>query len=441
MISREKAKKNICRIIDEESSRIIKIGEDILRMPEKGFQEFKTSAYVQECFGKEGIPFRSGLAVTGVRADLGGGSKGPRIALMGELDALSVPEHPFADVETGAAHACGHNAQLSGMLGAAIGLKRSGVLEHLAGSISFMAVPAEELNDMNYRLDLRKKRKISFMSGKQEFIKIGCFDDIDMAIMIHGSEGRGAGVSESYNGFLFKVSRFTGRAAHSAASPHLGVNALQAASLALSALNAQNETYLDEERARIHSIFEIPSAAVNVVPAGVVMETQVRASNVESILGASKKADRALKAGALALGAKVAIQTIPGYMPTIQNKGLIEIYRQNVIPFIPGQKFYFNPPKASSTDMGDVSQIMPAIHPYMGGWKGSPHGRNFEVTDKNLAYVVPAKVLALCAIDLLWDKAGQAMSILRETKPALTKKRYLEIQEKNFNRSLYDYSR
>jgi metal-dependent amidase/aminoacylase/carboxypeptidase family protein len=259
--------------------------------------------------------------------------------------------------------------------------------------------------------------------------------------MIHGYSGKAAGITESYNGFIFKVSNFTGRASHSAAAPHLGINALYAANHALSALNAQKDTYVDEEHVRVHSVFEILSPAVNVVPSDVVMETQVRAGTVNAILDAAKKTDRALKSGALALGAKVSIQTIPGYMPTIQNKSLADIYKKNVIPFIPGEKFYYNPPKASSTDMGDVSQIMPAIHPYLGGWSGDVHGSNFEISDKYLAYVVPAKALALCAIDLLWDDASLAKNIMRESKPSMTKKEYLAIQEKNFNKAVYDYGK
>ncbi len=438
MESKEKAKKELCRIVDKHSNEIIEIGENILRMPEKGFQEFKTSSYVQEVFKKANIPFKSGLAITGVRADLICGKKGPVIAVIGELDALAVPSHPFADKQTGAAHACGHNSQISGIIGAAIAISESGVLPYLGGKIAFMAVPAEEFNDMNYRLSLRKQGKISFLSGKQEFIKIGCFDDINISMMIHASST--TGIAESYNGFVFKVSRFEGRASHAAASPHIGINALQSAHIALAALNAQNETYLDEEHARVHSIFEISSPAVNVIASEVLMETQIRASTVNSILEAAKKADRAIMAGALALGAKVSIETIPGYMPMVQNKVLVDIYKNNLTSFIKSEDFHYIPYQASSTDMGDVSQIMPAIHPYLAGWKGVSHGNDFKVVDKYMAYVLPAKVLAMCLVDLLWDNASSAKKIIRETQVPLTKEKYLKIQEKNFNTVVYDYS-
>jgi amidohydrolase len=351
-----------------------------------------------------------------------------------------VPSHPFADKKTGAAHACGHHAQLSGLLGAALALKESGIMAYLSGGVAFMAVPAEEINDINYRLSLKKAGKITFLSGKQEFIRIGCFDDIDMAVMIHTGNVNGAGMAESYNGFLVKLSRFTGRASHSASAPEMGINALQAANLALAALNAQGETYLDQDHVRVHSVTEIPSAAVNVITAEVFMETQVRAAEIGAILSAAKKADRALRSGALALGAKVAIQTCPGYMPAVQNKGLTVIYKKNATCFIPEENFYFHPPRASSTDMGDVSQVIPSIHPYLGGAQGKAHSCDYRIKDKYMAYVLPAKVLALCAIDLLWDDASAAKKIMKESKTPLTIQGYLELQKKNFHKAVYNYT-
>ena len=114
-----------------------------------------------------------------------GGKPGPTVALMGELDALLVPDHPRANPETGAAHACGHNAQIAGLLGAAAGLSADGVAEQLSGNVGFFAVPAEEYVEINYRLGLVKQGKTSFLTGKQELIELGLFDDVDMALMCH----------------------------------------------------------------------------------------------------------------------------------------------------------------------------------------------------------------------------------------------------------------
>src|SRR5262249_62094002 len=102
---------------------------------ELGFKEFKTSRLVEDTLGKLGLSPRGGLAVTGVRADLPGrAGDGPTFALLGELDALVVVGHPDADPATGAAHACGHHAQIPSLLGAAQGLIEDQAADHLAAT-------------------------------------------------------------------------------------------------------------------------------------------------------------------------------------------------------------------------------------------------------------------------------------------------------------------
>ena len=100
--------------IDHHGAEIIELGEAIRRHPELGFKEFKTSKLVAQTFERMGLAPRTGLALTGVRADAAGrAGDGPTLALFGELDGLVVVGHPVADPETGAAHACGHNAQVA----------------------------------------------------------------------------------------------------------------------------------------------------------------------------------------------------------------------------------------------------------------------------------------------------------------------------------------
>jgi metal-dependent amidase/aminoacylase/carboxypeptidase family protein len=135
--------------IDRRGEEIIALGEAIRRQPELGFKELKTAKLVAQTFERMGLSPRTGLALTGVRADVAGrAGDGPTIALFGELDALVVVGHPVADPETGAAHACGHNAQVAGMLGAAMGLLEAGAFDHLAGRVAFVGVPAEEYGDV-----------------------------------------------------------------------------------------------------------------------------------------------------------------------------------------------------------------------------------------------------------------------------------------------------
>src|SRR6202030_1023039 len=113
-----------------------------------------------------GLAPETGLALTGVKGRLKGGAPGPRLAFIGELDSLRTSDHPLADPGTGAAHSCGHNAQVAGMLGAAIGLVEADAASHLAGEIVFFAAPAEEFIDVEERMRRVAAGEIEFMLGK-----------------------------------------------------------------------------------------------------------------------------------------------------------------------------------------------------------------------------------------------------------------------------------
>ncbi|HUO63707.1 MAG TPA: hypothetical protein VMT97_08390, partial [Terriglobales bacterium] len=146
-------KRSVCEAIDRQSERIINVGETIRKNPELGFKEVKTSRLVEETMREIGLQPKGGLAITGVRGEARGKTDGPTFALLGELDGLVVAGHPVADAQTGAAHACGHNAQVAGMLGAAMGLVGAKAFEHLAGRVVFFAVPAEEYGDVAWRVE------------------------------------------------------------------------------------------------------------------------------------------------------------------------------------------------------------------------------------------------------------------------------------------------
>src|SRR5258706_6539707 len=141
MTTKKELKDSVCQAIDRNRERIIGLGERIRRQPELGFKEFKTARLAEEPLGELGLKPRGGLALTGVRAEAAGVKDGPTFALLGELDGLVVAGHPIADPETGAAHACGHNAQMAGLLGAAMGLCEARAFEHLPGRVGFFAVP------------------------------------------------------------------------------------------------------------------------------------------------------------------------------------------------------------------------------------------------------------------------------------------------------------
>ena len=133
----------------------------------------------------------------------------------------------------------------------------SGVASALDGGIVLMALPAEEFIDVEQRLALRQEGSIDLLSGKQEFIRLGAFDDVDAAMMVHTSAASADGsfsVGGTSNGHLVKHVEFIGRAAHAGSLPHRGVNALQAAMVALNALNTQRETLRNEDVVRLHGI-------------------------------------------------------------------------------------------------------------------------------------------------------------------------------------------
>jgi amidohydrolase len=442
--TKESLKQSICAAIDRNRERIIGVGERIRRQPELGFKEFKTARLVEETFGELGLKPRSGLAVTGVRAEAKGVKDGPTLALLGELDGLVVVGHPVADPETGAAHACGHNAQVAGLLGAAMGLLEARAFDHLAGRVVFFAVPAEEYGDVEWRVQQARAGRIEFLGGKPELLRLGHFDDVDLAMMIHTTSApdmKKAGVAASNNGCIVKTVRYIGRASHAGGAPHMGINALYAANIGLSAINALRETFRDEDSIRVHPIITHGGSQVNVIPGEVRIETYVRGKTVEAILEANRKVDRALRAGALALGAQVEIETLPGYLPLFNHMGMAQQFKANAAALLGADQVTESGHRSGSTDMGDISHVMPTLHPYMGGASGSGHGADYSITDPTVAYVEPAKQLALMAVDLLWGDADGARDILKTWKPRLTKEDYLAFQRGVSRTELFDGSK
>src|SRR5438876_3776837 len=332
MPTRDDVKRAVCEAIDRQSEEIVAVGDTIRKNPELGFKEFKTSRLVEDTMREIGLQPKGGLAITGVRGEARGKKDGPTFALLGELDALVVAGHPVADPQTGAAHACGHNAQVAGLLGAAMGLLGARAFDHLAGRVVFFAVPAEEYGDVEWRVQQSRAGKLEFLGGKPELLRLGYFDDVDLAMMIHTTsqpEFRKAGVAASNNGCIVKTVRYIGRASHAGGAPHLGVNALYAAQIGLAAINAIRETFRDDDSIRVHPIITHGGSQVNVIPADVRLETYVRGKTVEAILDANVRVDRALKAGALALGAQVEIETLPGYLPLFNHAGMTTYFKGN----------------------------------------------------------------------------------------------------------------
>ena len=431
-MTREDLKRRIDQAIDRRAEEIIAIGEQIRHRPELGFKEVATARLVEETFQRLGLPPRTGLALTGVRADARGrAGDGPTFAIVGELDGLVVAGHPERDPATGAAHACGHNAQIAGMLGAAMGLLDAGAFEHLAGRVVFFAVPAEEGGDLEWRFAQKRAGKLELLFGKGELLRLGHFDDVDLAMMIHTSwreEDGKAGVPASNNGRVGKTARFVGRAAHAGGAPHMGVNALYAAQIALTAINAVRETFRDDDTIRVHPILTHGGSQVNVIPGEARLEMYVRGKTAAGVRDASARVARALRAGALALGATVELETVPGPLPLRCDPTMARYFRTTAEELVGADGYRDIGHRTGCTDMGDISQVMPVLHPYMGGATGTGHGADFAIVDRPLAYVAPAKALAAMAVDLLADGAAGAREVLSRARPPMSRAEYLTFQ-------------
>ncbi len=438
-MDKEHLKAAVCQAIDERARQITDIKLDIWANPELGYKEFRTSEKVAEVLANLGLPHRTELGITGVRADLRGsadasvGGARPTVGVFGELDAVVCWDHPGANKKTGAVHACGHDAQVASMLGAAMGLVDAGAAHYLGGNVAFVGVPAEEFVELEYRQHIMDQGKIEFFGGKQELLRLGHLDDINIAEMIHvqaDTPERVVKTSLGSNGFVGKTVRYIGKEAHAGGAPHLGVNALNAAMLGIFAVHAQRETFRDEDHIRVHPIITKGGDLVNIVPADVRIETYVRGARTEAIFEANKKVNRALRAGASAVGAEVEINEIPGYLPLNTCQPLSMLFEANTRQILGPDSIEVSDFSGGSTDMGDISHIIPSIHPYVGGVKGAAHTRTYEVADLEMVCVIPAKILAMTVIDLLWDDASEAKRIMNGFERIYTKDTYLEMWRK-----------
>lgn len=435
-MEKELLKQKVCAAIDAHADKIKAICASINDEPELGFKEVKTSAKVAEFMRELGLEPQTGLAINGVKARAKGGKPGPTAAVLGELDAVGCPASAKADPATGAAHACGHNMQVATMLAAACGITQSGVLSELAGDVVFFGVPAEEYIEIEYRKKLVESGKLHFLSGKGELIYEGAFDDIDMAMQMHADKNMPkatVSVGESSNGFVGKTVRYVGRTAHAADAPHEGINALNAACLGLMGINALRETFREQDVVRVHPIITKGGDFVNSVPDDVCLELYVRAKTMEAIDATHKRVDAALKAGGDAVGAQTIIETLPGMFPLSCNKRMNELMVANSRLADPDVDIKDAGHFSASTDMGDVSHLMPVIHPFIGGNDGLLHTPDFHMVDFKAAVLLPAKAFAMMLIDLLYDDAQEAKSILADFKPLLTKEEYIAKLESYFS--------
>ena len=431
MLTKEEVKQRVFNAIVAGQERLRVLASAIMDEPELGYKEHKTSQKVQDMFTELGIPFTTGHAITGVKGRLQGGKSQKTVAMIGELDAIVCHRHPKADPLTGAAHCCGHNVQIANLFAVAMGLQAEGVMEALGGDVVLFAVPAEEMIEVDYRNTLREKGTIKYLGGKQQLIYEGAFDDIHMAMQMHvetaDTPTGEMNLGSTSNGFVAKLIEYHGKIAHAAAAPHEGINALNAALMGVMGVHAIRETFKESDYFRFHPIINQGGTLVNCVPDYVQVESYVRASNVQAIVDGNQRVNRALKAGGDAVGATCVIQDLPGYLPMRDNPDMNQLLRANSEPLFGTNNVRQRAHMTASTDMGDVSHLMPVIHPWVGCIEGVLHSAEYNITVPDVAYIKTAQALAMTIVDLLYDEAQVAEEILENFEAPLTKETYIEL--------------
>ncbi|MBQ3126776.1 MAG: amidohydrolase [Clostridia bacterium] len=413
-------------LTDKQKELVLAVERYIWANPETGFREAKTTAYLLNIFRDLGYAPVEASGITGFYADLDTGRPGPTIAVMGELDSLICRNHPEADPVTGAVHACGHNAQCASLVGVAAAMRNPGALDGLCGKIRFMAVPAEELIELGYREELRKQGIIEFFGGKMEFVRRGYFDGVDMAMFIHtgkASEGKYLSISQGNIGCVVKQAIFTGKSAHAGGAPHQGVNALYAATNAINAANALRETFTDSGHVRYHPIITEGGTAVNAIPERVTIEAYVRGMNMDVLRRYNNAINRAVAASAAAMGARVKLIDRIGYCPLNNCRELGDVMEEAMTELAgEGSVIRSNGRAYGSSDAGDISTLMPIIHPKSTGAAGTSHGDDYCIVDPYAACVMPAECIVIALGKLLSNDGARARAIKVAYKPVFASK-------------------
>ncbi|MBQ7940516.1 MAG: amidohydrolase [Clostridia bacterium] len=420
--------KDIIAAVEKHSRMILDAERYIWNHPETGYKEVETSAYMEENFRKLGYDLVMAENITGFYTTLDTGRPGPCVLVLAEMDSIICPEHENANPETGAVHSCGHNAQCAALLGVAAALKEPDIADKLCGKVKLCAVPAEELLEIEFRTNLKKEGKIRYFGGKSEFLSRGYFDDVDMAFMVH--LGPTFNVKQGCVGCMAKRVTYKGVAAHAGGSPWNGRNALYAATCGLNAINAIRETFKESDIIRVHPIITNGGAMVNAIPEITVLESYVRGENFDAICAANRKVNQALCGAALSIGTNVEIVDNPGYAPLFNDRNLMNLTAEAAALAIPEYTFEILEIFGSgSTDMGDLSCVMPVVHPYAAGAQGKSHGSDYYVKDPVAACVGNAKMQMGMLYLLLTDGAKRAQQIIDAFVPRFGKDEYLAFMD------------
>lgn len=371
----EQLKQRVLEYIDEMTDSLIHISQTIHANPELAFEEYKSMALLSETAERHGFTVERGVAGldTAFVATSTGEEAGPTVAFVAEFDALP-----------GVGHACGHNIIGTAALGA--GMAMQAIRREFPGTIKIIGTPAEEKG-----------------GGKVIMVERGIFDDVDAAMMVHpGVKAMTTRGTLASNKLRFE---FFGKAAHAAASPDMGINALDACIHTFVNINALRQHVTPD--VRIHGIITHGGEAANVVPAYAAAEFSVRAASSDASFAVAEKVARCAEAGALAAGAEVKVHRTTHYANRIANPTLARLFEENIRPLGEDVQEPAVGERMGSSDMGNVSQMVPAIHPYVtiadpGTAGHTPEFAAAAASERgNQALIRSAKAMALTALDLL----------------------------------------
>jgi len=326
----EELKLKIKDSVESQRQQLIQLSLNIHDNPELGFKEEKAVAWLTGYLEDSGFHVERGIAglATAFRATYGQGS--PTIALLAEYDAL--PK---------IGHACGHNIIGVSAVGAAVASKS--IIDKLGGSIVVMGTPGEEV-----------------FGGKIDMVKAGTFKEIDVAMLVH-PEVRNMPTEEALACSSLEV-EFFGRPAHAAGQPHKGINALDAMILAFTSINSLRQHIRGD--ARIHGIITDGGEAPNIVPAHSAAVFLIRALDYDYLAELNDKVLNCFTGASIASGARLEYRWRDRtYAPMKSNMTLAGLFKQNLESL--GRQVETCDPQfgMGSTDMGNVSQVVPSIHP------------------------------------------------------------------------------
>lgn len=369
-------KRRVTDEVDGLCDELIRIADTIHTCPEVAFQEHEAAALLSGTLEAKGFALDRGVAglETAFVASLRGLGVNPRVAFLAEYDAL--PE---------LGHACGHN--LIGAAAVGAGLAMQVVLPELEGVIYVIGTPAEEQH-----------------GGKAIMAEAGIFDGLDAAMMVHPSS-RNMTRRKSLTSHRVNV-EFFGKAAHAAASPDMGINALDALVLTFSGINALRQHLRGD--ARVHGIVTHGGSAHNVVPDYAAGSFGVRAADTRYAAEVLEKVRACAEAGARAAGARLEFTELGlPYDAMMPNPVLADLADANMALLGVEVREPGPDERMGSTDMGNVSAVVPAIHAYIsvGPDELTVHSVEFREVSVSPAghagMLQAAKLMAMTAVDLL----------------------------------------